>query len=132
MRREGRQHGYVRTHVVPLETCADASEDHQTRMTKNKPSSMPVAGVFTKVSRKPTNHSKFTGKCNKQMCVSCREAPASKSKNKSKGTRKFRAFTDDEGLHQAIADVKYSISMDDERHYELSDALLDDIAFGRF
>ncbi|KAF3327263.1 hypothetical protein FCM35_KLT07381 [Carex littledalei] len=91
---------------------------------------MPVARVFAKVSRKPTNHSKFTGKCNKPVCVSCHEAPASKSKNKSKGMRKFRAFTDDDALRQAIVDVLDSISMDDERHYEMSDALLDDLAHG--
>ncbi|KAF3340501.1 hypothetical protein FCM35_KLT09345 [Carex littledalei] len=97
MRREGRQHGYVRTHVVLSEPCADASTDHQTRIMKNKQSSMPIAGVFAKVSRKPTNHSKFTGKCSKQMCVSCHEAPASKSKNKSKGRHKFRFIMDDEG-----------------------------------
>ncbi|KAI3958249.1 hypothetical protein MKW92_050743 [Papaver armeniacum] len=31
--------------------------------------SRPTAGAYTKVSRKPTNHSKFTGKCGVARCT---------------------------------------------------------------
>lgn len=90
--------------------CSDSPADHSTRIVKNKQSSEPVAGVFAKASRKPTNHSKFTGKCSKQMCVSCRKAPASKAKNKLKGRHKFGTIIEDE----AVCRVYDSFSMDDE------------------
>ncbi|KAJ3691879.1 hypothetical protein LUZ61_000029 [Rhynchospora tenuis] len=113
MRREGRQHGYVRTHVILAEPGAeDASEDCPTRILKSKQSGILVTGVFTKVSRKPTNHSKFTGKCSTQLCTSCRDAPASKAKNKAKGSRKFKLM-DDEGLCEAV-EINFMEVMDDE------------------
>ncbi|KAJ4757855.1 Hop-interacting protein THI031 [Rhynchospora pubera] len=114
MRREGRQHGYVRTHVILSEPGAEeAPEDRPVRIMKSKRSGMTVAGVFAKVSRKPTNHSKFTGKCSTPNCVSCRDVPASKAKSKAKGMRKFK-FGDDEGLCEAL-DIDVREAMDDER-----------------
>ena len=66
-----------------------------------------IAGVYAKVSSKPTNHSKFTGRCSKTMCSGCHLWPACKSKAKAKGHRKFRSlgfagvldYHDDDDVH---------------------------------
>ncbi|CAN1749135.1 hypothetical protein LINPERHAP1_LOCUS3602 [Linum perenne] len=81
MKREGRQHGMVRTYPVlpsPINSRLDESPP-------------PVAGIFAKVSRKPTNHSKFTGKCGVSRCKECHIHPCTKSRDKAKGTQKSRS-----------------------------------------
>ncbi|KAA8548180.1 hypothetical protein F0562_004559 [Nyssa sinensis] len=55
----------------------------------NRFDSPPTGGLFTKVSPKPTNHSKYTGKCNRPRCAGCHMHPARKSKDKAKGTQKL-------------------------------------------
>ncbi|KAL7100550.1 hypothetical protein ACP275_08G004600 [Erythranthe tilingii] len=80
MKREGRQHGMVRTYIKPGN--------------QNGPSSAPIAGQFSKVSTKPTNHSKFTGKCARPMCRQCHVTPACKSMDKVKGTQKLCSWSD--------------------------------------
>ncbi|KAL1813511.1 hypothetical protein ACET3Z_023576 [Daucus carota] len=60
----------------------------------NKFDTPPTAGLFTKVSSKPTNHSKFTGRCGKPKCSDCHMQPASKSKDKAKGSHKLKSATD--------------------------------------
>ncbi|XP_010250884.2 PREDICTED: uncharacterized protein LOC104592990 [Nelumbo nucifera] len=57
----------------------------------NKLESPPTAGIYTKVSSKPTNHSKFTGKCGRPKCDGCHIHPACKSRVKAKGTQKLRS-----------------------------------------
>lgn len=57
----------------------------------NQFDSPPTAGLFSKVPSKPTNHSKFTGKCGKPRCVECHLHPACKSKDKTKGTKKLNS-----------------------------------------
>jgi hypothetical protein len=86
MKREGKQHGMVRTYrILPNPTPG-------TRFI-TRFDSPPTAGLFTKVPSKPTNHSKFTGKCGTPQCSGCRLHPVSKSKNKSKGNHKhFRVM----------------------------------------
>ncbi|KEH41462.1 hypothetical protein MtrunA17_Chr1g0171881 [Medicago truncatula] len=86
MKREGKQHGMVRTYrILPNPTPG-------TRFI-TRFDSPPTAGLFTKVPSKPTNHSKFTGKCGTPQCFGCRLHPVSKSKNKSKGNHKhFRVM----------------------------------------
>ncbi|KAJ3708337.1 hypothetical protein LUZ61_012042 [Rhynchospora tenuis] len=102
MRCEGRQHGYVRTHVILSEPgVEEGSEDRPMRIMKSKQTGTTVAGVFAKVSRKPTNHSKFIGKCSTPNCVSCRDVSASKAKSKANGMRKFK-LGDDEVLCEAL------------------------------
>ncbi|XP_015870976.1 uncharacterized protein LOC107408124 [Ziziphus jujuba] len=59
--------------------------------TVNEFASPPTAGLFTKVSSKPTNHSQFPGKCGKARCNCCHMHPASKAKDKTKGTQKLRS-----------------------------------------
>ncbi|KAI4375359.1 hypothetical protein MLD38_013241 [Melastoma candidum] len=51
-----------------------------------------TAGLLTKVPSKPTNHSKFTGKCGRPRCVGCHMHPACKSKDKTKGNNKIKSF----------------------------------------
>lgn len=90
MRREGRQHGMVRTyHVLP-----SPLNPISTSRILNKIDSPTTAGLFIKVSKKPTNHSKFTGKCEKVKCLDCHLHPSCKSKDKSKGTQKLKSSND--------------------------------------
>ncbi|KAI3799230.1 hypothetical protein L1987_34520 [Smallanthus sonchifolius] len=92
MKREGRQHGVVRSYPIlptPL--------SRQRRYVKTVDSAS-VAGLFTKVSKKPTNQSKFTGKCGKARCLGCHIHPVCKSKEKAKGTMKLRSIGSDRGL----------------------------------
>ncbi|KAK8710270.1 hypothetical protein V6N13_145603 [Hibiscus sabdariffa] len=59
MKREGRQHGMVRTYRIlpsPLNPKPESRFIQQFDLP-------PTAGLFTKVPVKPTNHSKFTGRC---------------------------------------------------------------------
>ncbi|TMW90887.1 hypothetical protein EJD97_015083 [Solanum chilense] len=58
MKREDRQHGLVQTSLW--------SPTSNSRSV-NKLNSPPTAGLFTKVSPMPWNHSKFTGKCGRLM-----------------------------------------------------------------
>ncbi|KAA0037631.1 putative Calcium-binding site [Cucumis melo var. makuwa] len=98
MKREGRQHGMVRTYrIIP----SPWNPRPETRFV-NELDFPPTAGLFTKVSSKPTNHSKFTGKCSKPRCSGCRLHPVQKAKDKTKGSRKFK-------FHQLLIDF----SMDD-------------------
>ncbi|KAL5991195.1 hypothetical protein ACLOJK_012101 [Asimina triloba] len=89
MKREGRQHGMVRSYML-----LPAPWNPRTPKTKvvNQFSSPPTAGGYTKVPSKPTNHSKFTGKCGRARCVGCHLHPACKSEEKSKGARKLRSL----------------------------------------
>ncbi|KAF5799655.1 hypothetical protein HanXRQr2_Chr07g0306961 [Helianthus annuus] len=91
MKREGRQHGVVRSFAVLPAPLSNR------RYVKTVDSSS-VTGVFTKVSTKPTNHSKFTGKCSTARCMGCHIHPASKSKDKAKGTMKLRSIGFDHEL----------------------------------
>ncbi|KAK8490167.1 hypothetical protein V6N13_003349 [Hibiscus sabdariffa] len=87
MKREGRQHGMVRTYRIlpsPWNPRPKPQFVHQF-------DSPTVAGVFTKVPAKPTNHSKFTGRCGRPRCLECHMHPACKSKDKTKGGHKFRS-----------------------------------------
>ncbi|XP_059284797.1 uncharacterized protein LOC132038088 [Lycium ferocissimum] len=86
MKREGRQHGLVRTHpIIPSPWNPKPNSRYV-----NKLNSPPTAGLFTKASPKPSNHSKFTGKCGRSKCTCCHIHPAGKAKDKAKGTQKLR------------------------------------------
>ncbi|XP_050230949.1 uncharacterized protein LOC126679966 [Mercurialis annua] len=87
MKREGRQHGMVRTcRILP---SPFNPSPHTTFI--NRLESPPTAGLFSKVRPRPTNHSKFTGKCGKPRCNECHMNPSSKSKDKTKGTHKMKS-----------------------------------------
>ncbi|KAG8384912.1 hypothetical protein BUALT_Bualt04G0167500 [Buddleja alternifolia] len=87
MKREGRQHGMVRTYSF----MSAPWNPRPNRGNLNELISPPTAGLFTKVSTKPTNHSKFTGKCGRPMCRGCHDHPACKSKDKVKGAHKIKS-----------------------------------------
>ncbi|CAN8284698.1 unnamed protein product [Cochlearia groenlandica] len=83
MRREGRQHGVVRTGMIHPSGFKPQPV--------NRLDSPPAFGVFTKVPSKPTNHSKFSGKCERSKFSNCHVSPAIKSGDKSKGRRKLQS-----------------------------------------
>ncbi|XVF60136.1 hypothetical protein PTKIN_Ptkin08bG0019700 [Pterospermum kingtungense] len=86
MKREARQPGVVRTYrVLP----SPWNPKPKTRPVQRL-ESLQVAGLFSNVPSKPSNHSKFTGKCGRPQCLECHLNPVSKSKNKTKGTQKFK------------------------------------------
>ncbi|XP_058186340.1 uncharacterized protein LOC131303478 [Rhododendron vialii] len=87
MRREGRQHGMVRNYPILGPPFNPRPESRYL----NRFDSPPTAGLFTKVSSKPTNHSKFTGICGRPKCTGCHAHPVSKSRPKAKGTQKLRS-----------------------------------------
>ncbi|KAI3520717.1 hypothetical protein L1887_10167 [Cichorium endivia] len=120
MKREGRQHGFVRSYMTFLTPLS------QQRYVKTVDSAS-VAGLFTKVSRKPTNQSKFTGKCGKARCLGCHIHPATKSKDKAKGTMKLRSIGSDHGpigypagtsATSALAYLASEASYDDGDEYD--------------
>ena len=90
MKREGRQHGMVRSFC----SIPSPLNPNPQRRVINKFDTPPTAGLFTKVSSKPTNHSKFTGRCGKPKCSDCHMQPACKSKDKAKGSHKLKSATD--------------------------------------
>ncbi|KAI3452514.1 hypothetical protein Pfo_009178 [Paulownia fortunei] len=90
MKREGRQHGAVRTY--PILSAPWNPQPNPRNLSEL--SSPPTAGLFTKVSTKPTNHSKFTGKCGRPMCRERHISPACKSKDKVKGAQRLRSSSD--------------------------------------
>ncbi|CAF1859236.1 unnamed protein product [Brassica napus] len=87
MKREGKQHGMVRTYRILPPSLNPRPEAKLV----NPLTCRPTAGLFTKVSSKPTNHSKFTGKCGQARCLECHMHPITKSKVKSKGSSKVRS-----------------------------------------
>ncbi|KAL6587428.1 hypothetical protein OROMI_000406 [Orobanche minor] len=90
MKREGRQHGMVRT----CDVMSSPYDRHPKPRNPNELSSPTTAGPFTKVSSKPTNHSKFTSKCARPNCRYCHMGPPCKSKDKVKGAHKTRSRSD--------------------------------------
>ncbi|CAN8233209.1 unnamed protein product [Cochlearia groenlandica] len=91
MKREGKQHGMVRTYRT-LPPSLNPRPD-STKLI-NALTCRATAGLFTKVPSKPTNHSKFTGKCGQARCLECHMHPVTKSKSKTKGSSKVRFNND--------------------------------------
>ncbi|CAH2047935.1 unnamed protein product [Thlaspi arvense] len=89
MKWEGRQHGVVRTWMTHPSLCSPRPTNHFV----NRLDSIPGFGEFVKVPSKPTNHSKFTGKCDRSKCINCHVSPATRSADKSKGRRNQQATT---------------------------------------
>ncbi|KAF9666290.1 hypothetical protein SADUNF_Sadunf16G0214300 [Salix dunnii] len=88
MRREGRPHGMVRAYsLLPSPWNPKPGGDKKF----NQFDTPTTAGVFTRVSSKPTNHSKFTGKCGKPRCSECHMQPCCKAKHKTKGSHKVKS-----------------------------------------
>ncbi|CAH8358617.1 unnamed protein product [Eruca vesicaria subsp. sativa] len=87
MKKEGRQHGFVRTGMIhPSGFNPSPSNQFVNRL-----GSPPAFGVFTKVPSTPTNHSKFTGKYERAKYSNCHVLPATKSADKTKGRQKLKS-----------------------------------------
>ncbi|KAL0861936.1 hypothetical protein Bca101_041054 [Brassica carinata] len=80
MKKEGRQHGFVRTGMIHPPGFSPRSSNQFV----NRLDSPPASGEFTKVPSKPTNHSKFTGKYKRSKYSNCHVSPAMKSADTSK------------------------------------------------
>ncbi|VFQ73515.1 unnamed protein product [Cuscuta campestris] len=93
MKREGRQHGVVRTCPVIVLPPSDSLLNPRPPRPKHIYSSCtaPAAGPFARVSSKPTNHSKFTGKCGRAQCPDCQKVGSAASAGKAKGNKKAAA-----------------------------------------
>ncbi|KAL8136582.1 hypothetical protein V2J09_002583 [Rumex salicifolius] len=114
MKREGKQHGTVRTFCI-----LPTSPINQNRPVLRKASptlgSPPTAGIFTRVPTKPTNHSKFTGKCGRARCSDCHLHPSWKSKDKIKGARtKLRSTSGLDVGHGGLIEWRVMAKYDDE------------------
>ncbi|CAM8987105.1 unnamed protein product [Rhodiola kirilowii] len=111
MKREGRQHGMVRTYrILP----APLNQTNKLRFV-NRIDTPPTAGLFTKVSSKPTNHSKSTGLTNSKA-----------NKSESRNNKRHKAIFSD-GVHfsgsSASGVVSTLYQYQHEEEYE--DAYLD-------
>ncbi|KAF4397425.1 hypothetical protein G4B88_027165 [Cannabis sativa] len=115
MKREGRQHGMVRTlRILP----SPLNPRPETRFV-NRFDSPATAGLFTRVSTKPTGHSKFTGKCGQPRCNGCHLHPTCKAKDKTKGNMKLKSndVIDDE---TGVENIIKNNDDDDEKEERMS------------
>ncbi|KAG2238162.1 hypothetical protein Bca52824_092578 [Brassica carinata] len=87
MKREGRQHGFVRTGMIH----PPGFNPRSSKQFVNRLDSPPAFEEFTKVPSKPTNHSKSTGKRERSKYSNCHMSPAIKSADKSKGRQKLES-----------------------------------------
>ncbi|KAM0940794.1 hypothetical protein DsansV1_C18g0154011 [Dioscorea sansibarensis] len=88
MKREGRLHGKVRAHAKLLQQFNPKFKLEEVANISGDP---PVTGEHTRVISKPTNHSKYTGKCRKARCLECHSHPVTKSRDKAKGAYKLKS-----------------------------------------
>ncbi|CAL9764538.1 unnamed protein product, partial [Musa acuminata subsp. burmannicoides] len=88
MRREGRQHGMVRSSAI---LPAESDPRPNNARVPNHVGAPPAAGFFAKAPSRPTNHSKCTARCRRERCKDCHFSPVSKSRDKAKGAHKLRS-----------------------------------------
>ncbi|XP_010912896.2 uncharacterized protein [Elaeis guineensis] len=119
MKREGWQHGMVRSPSILPPPC---NPRHNDKMFDGS-DMPPTARFYTKVSSKPTNHSKFTGKCRRARCQECHSHPISKSRSKAKGTYKLKGC--DVALNHKL--VSWRIVADQENMLDLRGASASEI-----
>ncbi|XP_068651755.1 uncharacterized protein [Aristolochia californica] len=98
----------------------------------NQIDSSTAAGIFIKVPSKPTNHSKFTGKCGRARCTTCHTHPACKSRDKAKGTHKVKSLVDRglglkfggssaAGILGLLSDRDWDDEVDEQEDYHVAD-----------
>ncbi|KAF3556924.1 hypothetical protein F2Q69_00010454 [Brassica cretica] len=85
MKKEGRQHGFVRTGMIHPPGFSPGPSN---QFGFDSP---PASEEFTKVPSKPTNHCKFTGKNERSKYSNCHVSPAMKSADTSKGRQKLKS-----------------------------------------
>ncbi|KAL5997278.1 hypothetical protein ACLOJK_008208 [Asimina triloba] len=88
MKREGRQHGMVRTELLLPPPWNSRMKNKMI----NECNSPLAADFYAKVSSKTRYPSKFTGKCGKPRCMCCHWHPVCKSRGKAKGTHKLKSY----------------------------------------
>ncbi|XP_018682746.2 uncharacterized protein LOC103989833 [Musa acuminata AAA Group] len=88
MKREGRQHGMVRSSAI---LPAESDPRPNNARVPNHVGAPPAAGFFAKAPSRPTNHSKCTARCRRERCKDCHFSPVSKSRDKAKGAHKLRS-----------------------------------------
>ncbi|CAH8388102.1 unnamed protein product [Eruca vesicaria subsp. sativa] len=84
MKRDGRQHGFVRTGMIHPPRL-------NPRLTNQFVNRLDSPTASTKVPSKPTNHSKFPGKCERSKYSNFHVSPAIKSAGKSKSRQKLQS-----------------------------------------
>ncbi|GJR32873.1 hypothetical protein Tco_1109105 [Tanacetum coccineum] len=121
MKREGRQHGVVTCYqILP----SSLSRQRYVKMVE----SASNMGVFAKVPTKPTNQSKFTGKCRKPRCNGCHIHPACKAKDKAKGVLAYLA--DDGGYDNYDYDYEDRVEENYDHGYNYEDSYDIDLRAG--
>ncbi|KAF4385820.1 hypothetical protein F8388_010376 [Cannabis sativa] len=87
MKREGRQHGMVRTlRILP----SPLNPRPETRFV-NRFDSPATAGLFTRVSTKPTGHSNSRASAGSHVATGATCIPRGKAKDKTKGNMKLKS-----------------------------------------
>ncbi|GMI98160.1 hypothetical protein like AT5G40690 [Hibiscus trionum] len=111
MKREARLHGVFRTYPVQSSPRNPKPETQHVQTLD----SAPAAGSFSNVTSNASSHSNFTGKCGTSQCLQCHLNPVSKSKDKTKGTQKFRTSHKFSGISATGAlDYLDSFNKEDE------------------
>lgn len=108
MKREGWQRGTVRCAVKTTTGSAAAGGGGEEEVAAWGDAKAPSAA-------KPTNHSKFTGKCKRARCAACHSHPVSKSRDKAKGTHKLRSC--DVALNHRLASWRVAAAGVDDGHW---------------
>ncbi|RDX77458.1 hypothetical protein CR513_42411, partial [Mucuna pruriens] len=122
MKREGRQHGMVRSYrILPSPLNPRPNTRFGTQF-----DSPPTAGLFVKVSSKPNNHSKFTGKCGTPRCTGCHLHPACKSKGKTKGTQKLKHLSVIDQPNSDFFGLSATMTLDHISNYYMEDEAEDE------
>ncbi|XP_020571960.1 uncharacterized protein LOC110018842 [Phalaenopsis equestris] len=88
MRREGRQHGIVSVYSDLSSSLSNSTERTIKKSLKRIEGSF--MGQFTKAPSKPTNKSKFTGRCKLPRCGLCHAHPVNKAMAKIKGNHRHK------------------------------------------
>ncbi|KAG8078173.1 hypothetical protein GUJ93_ZPchr0007g3516 [Zizania palustris] len=83
MRREGRMHGWVYARERLVDPTMDPAAAAKRRLVREVVTEHTANGGLVRVSRKPTNHSKFTGSSDP-----CQQAYS--KRRTSKGSNKFK------------------------------------------
>ncbi|KAF9623129.1 hypothetical protein IFM89_037645 [Coptis chinensis] len=105
MKREGgQQHGMVRNCKISPSPIINPNPNSYSKLIINTP-----------LTSRPTNHSKFTGKCDRAKGIRYYVHPTCKSKDKGKGTYKIRSS--DVAVNQKLVSWR---AVDSKRHQGLN------------
>lgn len=89
MKREGKHHGNVKSHPNKTARFVEKLPNNSGKVEEARAADQ--AELLHLHRPKPTNGSRFTGKCKKPRCKSCHYHPVTKSKDKAKGAYKLKS-----------------------------------------